>query len=308
MQRWRADLSLVLVTAIWGSTFVIVKNALDAVGPFVFIAARFWVAAPALLAAVLWRRLPVSKRLLRQGMMTGVFLTAGFVTQTFGLQTTAAGKAAFITGLSVVLVPVFAAVLLRKPPARSAAVGVVLAAVGMGLMTLDGGLTFAPGDLWVLACAVAFAGHILATGQFSPNHAVLPFTLVQLGTVAVLSTIAAPFFEGGALLLPPRAVPAVLYLGLAATAFVFGAQSWAQRHTTPTHTALIFSLEPVFAALFAMAFAGEALATREWIGGALILLGMLVAELCGDRRPEADVHAINVVRTMQGRDESTKLA
>lgn len=293
MQRWKADIALVLVTAIWGSTFVVVKNALDVVGPLVFVATRFWVAGGALLCLVVWRRSAKTPHLLRDGAITGFFLTVGYVMQTIGLQTTEAAKAAFITGLSVVLVPVFAATLLRKPPTRAATVGVVMATVGLGFLTLNLNqrLTFAPGDLWVLACAVGFAAHITSTARFAPHHEVLPFTVVQLLTTALLATAAALLFERHALLPPASTLPAIVYMGLIASAFVFGVQTWGQRHTTPTHTALIFALEPVFAALFAVAFAGEILEIREWIGGALILLGMIIAEVRNGakKKPEATI-------------------
>jgi len=287
MQRWKADSALVWVTAIWGSTFVVVKNALDVVGPLVFVAVRFWVAGGALVGLLLLQRkisprpIPVRWRALRAGAFTGVFLTLGYVPQTIGLQTTEAAKAAFITGLSVVLVPLFAATLLRKPPTRAATVGVLMATIGLGFLTLDLNqrLILAPGDLWVLLCAVGFAAHITSTARFAPHHDVLPFTAAQLLTTAALSTGAALLFERHALLPPVSTLPAIVYMGFIATAFVFGVQTWGQRHTTPTHTALIFALEPVFAALFAVAFAGEILEIREWIGGALILLGMIVAEV-----------------------------
>jgi len=287
MQRWKADIALVLVTAIWGSTFVVVKNALDVVGPLVFVAARFWIAGGALAGLLFLQRkiasrpIPIRSRALRDGALTGVFLTLGYVPQTIGLQTTEAAKAAFITGLSVVLVPVLAATLLRKPPTRAAAFGVFVAAIGMGLLTLDPNQRFvlAPGDLWVLLCAIGFASHITSTARFAPHHDVLPFTATQLLATAVLATGAALLFERHALLPPVSTLPAIVYMALIATAFVFGVQTWGQRHTTPTHTALIFALEPVFAALFAVVFAGEILEMREWLGGALILLGMIIAEV-----------------------------
>lgn len=289
MKRWKADIALVVVTAIWGSTFIVVKNALDVVGPLVFVAVRFWVAGGVLVGLLLLQRktasqpIPIQPRALQAGAFTGVFLTLGYVPQTIGLQTTEAAKAAFITGLSVVLVPLFAATLLRKPPTRTATFGVLMATVGLGFLTLNLNqrLTLAPGDLWVLMCAVGFAAHITSTARFAPHYDVLPFTATQLLTTAALATIAALLFERHALLPPTSAWPAIVYMALIATAFVFGVQTWGQRHTTPTHTALIFALEPVFAALFAVAFAGEILEAREWLGGALILLGMIVAEVGG---------------------------
>jgi drug/metabolite transporter (DMT)-like permease len=279
IRRWQADLALVGVTLIWGSTFVIVKQSLVSVGPLVFVTARFWVAALVLLAVYLARRPSADRQAWRDGGLTGLFLTAGFITQTIGLQTTEAGKAAFITGLSVVLVPVIVALLFGARPSRPALVGVVMAAVGLGLLTLDRRLRPATGDLWVLACAFAFALHILSTGHFTLRHDVLSFTLAQLLTVALLTSGAALVFERGGLSLLLRVWPAVLYMGLGATALVFGVQTWAQRHTTSTHTALVFSLEPVFAAIFAALFAGEVLTLREGLGGGLVLGGMLAAEL-----------------------------
>ncbi len=311
MLRVRADLALLTVTLIWGTTFVVVKQTLATLPPLVLVSARFWVAGLVLLGVMLiWRWDFGSKQkskgnrrdgvatgdvraLVREGALTGLVLTAGFVTQTLGLQTTAAGKSAFITGLSVVIVPALAALLLKKPPTRAVAAGVALATVGMGLLTLDGALRLTPGDWWTLACAGCFALHIISTAHFAPRHAALPFTLAQLLTVAVLTSLAAIVAQPQALLaqeqtaaaILPRvaglsqALPAVLYLGIAATAVVFGLQTWAQRHTTPTHTALIFTLEPVFAAIFALALAGEILTGQEWLGGILILAGMLLAEL-----------------------------
>ncbi len=310
MQRWRSDLALVVVTLIWGSTFVIVKHTLDTVSPFVLISARFWAATVALCIAYfvvhsgrvleLWKcefgalkslrlvlkqvkRNPVpfvgTTSLIRDGFLTGLILAGGFITQTLGLMTTKAGKTAFITGLNVVMVPVFSIFLLRKPPALSAMIGVLLATVGLGFLTLDKNLTLAPGDVWVLVCAVFFALHIIVTDRISPRHEVLAYTLVQMVTVATVSLVVALFLERGSLVPPLSAVPAVLYLGVAATALVFGLQTWAQRHTAPTRTALIFILEPVFAAVFAVILTHERLHRQEWFGGGLILLGMIVAEM-----------------------------
>jgi drug/metabolite transporter (DMT)-like permease len=287
VRRWQADLALVGVTLVWGSTFVVVKQSLESVGPLVFVAARFWTAALTLTLLSLAHRFPTTWSTWRDGAFTGLFLTLGFVTQTIGLQSTEAGKAAFITGLSVVLVPLMVGLLFRARPSRPALVGVGLAAVGLGLLTLNRHLQPTPGDLWVLACAFAFALHIVSTGRFTARHDVWAFTLVQLLTVAVLTTFVAFFTERGALLPPLEVLPAVLYMGVVATALIFGTQTWAQRHTTSTHTALIFSLEPVFAALFAALFAGEVLSLREGVGGALVLGGMLTAEL-GDARIRKD--------------------
>ncbi|MBN1260499.1 MAG: DMT family transporter [Anaerolineae bacterium] len=289
MRRWIADIALALVALIWGSTFVLVKSSLSDVGPLVFVAGRFWVGALALAPFVLHRRAWLTSQLIREASLTGALLALGYTTQTVGLQTTEAGKAAFITGLSVVLVPIFAGVWLRQSPGGSAWLGVCLAAGGLALMTLDRAVALVPGDFWVLACAFGFALQITATARFAPSHAVLAFALVQLVAAAMLTTLAALGVEREALAPPPSVWPALLYMGVAATALVFGLQTWAQRHTDPTHTALIFALEPVFGAVFAVIFAREVLSLREWAGGALILLGMLAAELGAGRVPHRDI-------------------
>jgi len=288
MQRWQADLTLAGVTLIWGSTFVIVQNALDAVSPLTFVAWRFILAA-VVLGGLFHRRMrSLTRADLLAGGWLGTFLAGGFIFQTIGLQTTSSAKAAFITGLSVVIVPVLATLWLRKPPGRAPIVGIVLATVGLGVLTLDRNLSVQSGDLWVLACALMFALHIVGVSHFSPNHDTIRLTVVQIGVVAVLGTAAAFVFERPTLALSVEAWEAIAFTGVAATALVFSLQVHVQRFTTPTHTALLFSLEPVFAAFFGWWLGGELLGPREWIGCGLILGGMLVAELGGGGSEEAE--------------------
>ncbi len=291
MSRWQADITLVLVTLIWGSTFVVVKGALDAVGPLTFVAWRFTVAALAL-ALLFHRRVrALSRAELRAGGIIGVWLALGYILQTIGLQYTTTGKAGFITGLSVVLVPVIAALWLRQPPGAWTAAGVAMATAGLGLLTLDASLRPAPGDLWVLGCAVAFAMHIISVSRFAPHHDPLSLTVVQIAVVALIALGGAFIFETPEVRLPRATWAAILFTALAATVVALGLQNSVQPFTTPTHTALIFSLEPVFAAFFGWWLAGEVLGLKELVGGALILAGMVVAELGGllaaDRTPSA---------------------
>ncbi len=283
MRRVKADLALLLITLIWGSTFVVVKGALDTVGPLVFVASRFWLAVLVLGGAVLIFRLRPGAHGWRDGIIAGCCLAVGYITQTIALQTSGAGKTAFITGLCVVLVPIFSALLLRQAPSRPALAGVVMATIGLGLMTLGPGTVFQPGDGWALVCVLGFALQIIATARFAPRHPVLWFTFVQLLTVAVLTTAAALVFEREALWPAPTAWPSIIYMAWGATALVFGLQSWGQRYTSSTHAAVIFALEPVFGAIFAAIFAQEFLTPVGWVGGGLILLGMLASELNGLR-------------------------
>jgi drug/metabolite transporter (DMT)-like permease len=296
-RRLRADLALLGVAAVWGGTFVMVKDALAFAGPFTFLALRFTIAtlvlAPLVLGVALRRRqappLPDPRRpgLVTAGALLGALLVAGYGFQTAGLRFTGAGRAAFITGLSVVLVPLMAALVLRRRVARGVWVGVALATLGLALLTAppfplgEGRLDAAPnlGDLLVLGCAVVFAAHIVVVGEVAPRFDVLGLTLAQLATAALGGwLLALPFERPTPDQLAPI-LPAAAFTGVFATVVAFGVQVYAQRFTTPTHTALIFSMEPVFGALFAFLVAGEVLAPPALLGCALILAGMVVAQL-----------------------------
>ena len=279
-----------------------VKNAVASFPVFSFLALRFAFAALALLPFVVLRRgnarasvvgskaapsplLPSSPLLLAKRaaapVLLGVALFAGYAFQTAGLHLTTPAKAGFITGLSVVIVPLFAALILRQPPSRNAWLGVGLAVVGLAFLTLQPGLQVAPGDLLVLACAFAFAAHILLTGYFAPRYDPLSLTLGSIITVAILSGAAALIFDRP--LDPAALTPSVLFAaaftGVLATSVAFGLQTSAQRFTTATHTALIFAAEPVFAGLFSFLLIGEVLGLKQVLGCLLILAGMVVAEM-----------------------------
>jgi drug/metabolite transporter (DMT)-like permease len=283
MKRWQADLTLGIVALIWGSTFVVVQNALDAVGPLTFVAFRFMVAL-AFLAVLFHRRIrQITRQDILSGGLIGIWLALGYIFQTVGLQSTTTAKAGFITGLSVVIVPVLATVLLRRPPGRGPVIGIIAATLGLGLLTLNRDLSVQSGDLWVLGCAFAFAMHITSVAYFSPRHDSIRLSLAQIAAVAVLGLGTAVGFETPTLDLPVRAWGAILFTGALATALAYGLQVHVQRFTTPTHTALLFSLEPVFAAFFGWWWNHEELGVKALIGCGLILTGMIVAEL-GDHR------------------------
>jgi len=273
-----ADLSLLLVTAIWGTTFVVVKDTLQVLPPFTLIALRFTFAVVAL-ALLFGRRLRgISWTDVRSGMLVGVFLFVGFATQTLGLQLSPASTSAFITGLSVVLVPLVALVWLKHRPATGAIVGVAAAAIGLGLLTIKDSLSFAPGDTLTFGCAVAFAFHIVAVGKFAPKMDALVLTLVQLAFTGLLSWGVALTVEHPTIVWTPGLLLVLLYMGVVATGLVFCIQNVAQRFTPATHTALIFTMEPVFAAFFAFIWLGEQMGGRAGFGAVLILAGMLAAE------------------------------
>ena len=297
-QRW-ADLALLAVAGAWGATFVMVKDALAEVGPLTFVALRFALGAAAMLpflragwvgetsADSSWARRGAP--LARAGVLAGICLFAGYAFQTAGLQFTGAGRAGFITGLSVVIVPIVSALARRHPVGRAAAFGVGLATCGLALLSADAlgaePWSVSVGDLLVFGCAWAFALHILALGRFAPEYGAVGLAFVQILAVALLSAAAAAIWEQPTWHELVAATPAAAFTGLICTGLAFAVQTHAQRFTTPTHTALIFSAEPVFAAAFAYLVAGERLGGPELLGCGLILLGMLVVQLApGDAR------------------------
>ncbi len=283
-----ADVSLLLVTAIWGGTFVMVKEAVSAFPVFAFLFIRFTLATLSLLPLRSWLEgrfrffRPMGARggihALAAGALLGVVLTAGYGFQTFGLQYTTPAKAGFITGLSVVMVPILATVLMRKPPEPGIWWGVILATVGLALLSLNRDLRPQLGDVLVFFCAISFALHILVTGHLAPGHAPLLLTLGQLATTAILSGIISLAWEWPWPPLNTQMLFAAFFTGLLASTLAFTLQTLAQRFTTPSHTALIFSTEPVFAAMFSFLLAAEPITLRTVAGGSLILAGMLVAE------------------------------
>ncbi len=286
-QQLAADGALLFVTAIWGATFVMVQDAVSAYPVFAFLALRFTLAALVLLPFFLRLDRPArSERMVRSwlpGMAVGVALFAGYAFQTFGLRYTTPAKAGFITGLSVVLVPLGQALFLRRAPGRGPVLGVILATAGLGLLSLEPDLSIRLGDVLVLGCAVSFAAHILLVGRFAPTWPPIRLAFVQIATVAVLSSGMALAVEQPLSWPPGNVWFAAAFTGLLATSLAFFLQSRAQQATSPTHTALIFAAEPVFAGLFSFLLIGEVLGPRQILGSALIVAGMLAAELVKGR-------------------------
>lgn len=275
-----ADLLLFMVTAIWGGTFVMVKDAVSTYPVYHFLAIRFALATVGLAVVAARRVRGLGWRGVGAGALIGLFLFMGYAFQTVGLQYTTASKAGLITGMSVVMVPILSALVIRRAPGRAAVVGVALATVGLVLLTLgpDTQLRVERGDLLVLGCALGFALHIVSVSVFAPRSDPLGLTLVQVATVAALSGAVA-FGQGPRPAPTPQAWYAALFTGVLATALAFALQNSLQRHTTPTHTALIFAAEPVFAALFGVWLAGETLLHRGIAGGVLIVAGTLASEV-----------------------------
>jgi drug/metabolite transporter (DMT)-like permease len=285
--RLRADLALVGVVFIWGTSFVIVKTALDDASPLAFLLLRFVVAGLALLAISGRFLRPSDPATLRAGAVIGFFLFAGFAFQTVGLQHTTPTKSAFITALSVPFVPLLLVLLFRRRPRWEVLAGITAATLGMYLLTVPpGAFQIARGDLLTLGCAVAFAGHIVAIGRYAPRYGHAHLALWQVLAALALFVVVAPVaglagLDAFEVRWSGRLLVALGVTGVLATALAFSVQTWAQQFTLPTHTAIIFSLEPVFAALTSILVTGERLGWRGLAGAGLILFGVLLVELRG---------------------------
>lgn len=300
-----ADGALLLITVAWGATFVAVKDAVASVPVFTFLTLRFGLAGLVLGAWLAARRamgrrgaapagggakrpgrpgptsrLAVMARGAGPGLAAGGLLFAGYALQTLGLRFTTPGKAGFITGLSVVLVPILDALVFRRPQERAAVLGAVVAAAGAAAMFAEpADLAVRRGDLLVLGCAAAFGGHVVAVGRLGPRSDAAGFALWQVVAVTALSAAAALVEGWDAGPVDAQVAGTLLLTGPLVSGLLLVVQAWGQRHTSPAHAAVIFAAEPIFAAAFGAAMAGERFGARALAGGSLILAGMLAAEL-----------------------------
>jgi drug/metabolite transporter (DMT)-like permease len=281
-------LLLVMIAFIWGSTFVLVKEALNDASPLALNSARMIVAA-VLLAFFYRKKIAVlTKPALMAGVLVGVFLYAGYAFQTSGLKLTTPSKSAFLTGTSSVLVPLFLVAIWHVRIHLWRVVGILLALVGLFLMTVPGGpgglADFANvnlGDLLTVGCAICFTFHVIFVGRASQRFPFEQVAFLQVGTAAILMTLSTPLLEHPYFRATPTVIAAILITGVLCTAVAFSIQSWAQQFTPATHTALIFTTEPVFAWLTSFIYLHERLGLRAGAGAVLILGGVLISELLG---------------------------
>ncbi|MFC4426230.1 DMT family transporter [Deinococcus navajonensis] len=288
----RGILLLVLVTAVWGSTFAVVKSLGEQLPPSVLIAWRFTLASLALLPvlALTPRRSPAPRSaarrpLWRDGLILGAWLMAGYGTQTVALQTTGANRAAFFTALSVVLVPVWLTLVQGRRMPLTLWVALPLAVLGLGLLSWEGG-ALVIGDAWALACAVTYAGFIVALEGAAPRHHPLPFTFAQVVAVTLLAWVWAAFSAPGLLWPPQTAWGPLLYLGVAATALTTLMQTVGQRSVSAAEASLIYALEPVTATLFSFLLIQERVGWRGAVGGALVVVATVLSQRTGAPQPE----------------------
>jgi drug/metabolite transporter (DMT)-like permease len=266
-------LLLVGTTLVWGTTFPLLKNAVTTLSPAILVCSRFSIGALVLLPFC--RHFNV--RLLRDGAILGGVIYLSFVTQVIGLQTTSSNRSAFITSLNVIMVPLLG-FLLGRSLSRRVWVSAGLALTGIGVLSWEGG-ALGVGDLWIFGCALSYAVYILLMEAIAPQHPPLALTIYQLMTTSLLGLIwAVP-----ELLEQAQAIrqnwAAIAYLGIMATAMTTWTQAIAQRHINATETAIVYALEPVFAAIFSFWWLGESLGTRGLVGGAMVIVATVLSQI-----------------------------
>lgn len=283
--RTQADLSMLIVSFIWGATFVIVKNALQDIGPFLFVGLRFSLAFLVLLVLAFREMIKIRWSTLGAGSLLGFFLFIGYIFQTMGLQYTTSSNAGFVTGVSVVLVPIIYALLHKRKPSLPTILIVVIATVGLYLISVPvGSLTLTYGDFLVLIGAFGFAMHITYVDYHSHNHNAVAITGIQILVVGLICLAIGWVREPFPAQFTYPLIFALIVTAVFATALAFLLQNYMQRFSTPTDFAVILSTEPVFAALAGYLWAGERLSRQGMIGAGLILAAMLLAILIKKKR------------------------
>lgn len=277
-----AEFMLITVTLFWGATFPIVKDAIGEMPVMAFLWVRFAMAS-VLLAMIAGRTgfATLDRRGWRLGIFLGTLLFLSYLFQTFGLERTSSANAGFLTGLGVVWVPLLAGPLLKKPAAFGSKVGVGLALLGLLMLSWQSPWTLNIGDLLVVICSIFIGLHILGLDAFTKGYDGRALTFVQIATMTAWCCLGSLIFEPvswpqqwtGSLIF------AFLITSVFATAYAFWAMTTFQNRTTPTRAALIYTLEPVFAAIFSIWLAGDRLTMVGWAGGAMIVIGMIVAEV-----------------------------
>jgi drug/metabolite transporter (DMT)-like permease len=287
-----ATAALLGVTAVWGSTFFLIHDLLTRVPTLDFLAVRFAIASVTLVALAprALGRLTAESR--RQAAVLGCLYGVAQILQTAGLARTPASVSGFITGMYVVATPIFAALILRSRIGRSTWVAVLLAMAGLGVLTLSG-FSIGYGEGLIFVAAMIYALHIVGLGAWSEPGQALGMSIVQLMVITVICLVCtAP----NGMVLPDQLGDwlSVVYMAVVAGAAAMIGQTWAQAHLPPARAAIIMSMEPVFAALFAVLFGGESATIRMLVGGVMVLAAMLIVELVPRRRVEAEVTHIAV--------------
>lgn len=289
----RADLMLLVVTVFWGASYILTKLALDVLQPFNLTALRLLIAF-AVSALVFYKNILKSDiRTIKYSLILAVLLVGMFISMSFGLRYTTASNAGFLISLAVIIIPIFSYVFLKQKIEKRVLIGVCIAPIGIALLTLNSQLSVGVGDLLCILCAVFSAVHVVTMGVFTKKVDSISLGILQLGFAGLFSIVFSFFTE--TVRLPNTTVSwgATLALSILCTAFGYIVQATAQKYTSATHAGLIFSLEPVFSAILGFVFLEEILPPRGYMGAAILLLSVLIAEV-GFRKKDEKVEEVNI--------------
>ena len=293
--------ALLLMTIIWGGTFVIVKESLNDISTLLFVGLRFGIAAVVLFVVLQFKKTKIDKKIILPGALLGVWLFLGFLTQTAGLKFTSASKSGFLTGSLVVMIPIFQTIIEKKIPTRGAIIGTALVFLGVVFLSSRGnsipdffsnlGNDFNIGDWLTLLCAAFFALHIVFMDIISPKYEFWNLLFFQLATVAILNLFFSFIFSYTAIepirfSLSKNLIIGILYTALLATLVNFALQTKYQKVVSPTKAGIIYSFEPVFAAIFAFFILSEKITNFGLAGCAMIFLGLIVSEVFDSYFPQ----------------------
>ncbi|CAH2213594.1 DMT family transporter [Tepidibacter aestuarii] len=279
-RQLKADLALLFVTIGWGASFILTKNSLSELETYNFLAIRFLIAFIISSCVFFKNMIKSDKKTIKYGLILGIILYAHYAFQTVGLNYTTASKSAFITGSNVIMVPILSALMIKQSPKRKSLISAMLALIGLAMLTLNENITSINiGDIYTLVCAGVFAIYIIFVGKYTWECESISLAVVQFGVVAFLSAVTSIAMESP--IVPSRndVWMNIIILSVVCTSGAFIIQSVAQKFTTSNHTALIYSAEPVFAAMFGYFLYSEVITIKTGIGAFLILLGMIISEV-----------------------------
>lgn len=275
----KANILMVIVTMFWGLSYTFMVMGLEALETYNIVAFRCSIAF-IVAGLIFYKKMKkVQSKTFFYAAIQGFLLFVVFSLSLFGLETTSASNAGFILSLTVVLVPIFMSILDRKLPSRTVTFAIISTMIGISILTLNESLTFHSGDVLIAIAAFAYSIYLILNSSFTKKVESISYGISQLGFAAFFAIVFCLLFETPTIPTTSNGWIAIIGLGLICTAFCFIAQSVAQQYTSPTHTGLIFSLEPLFAAFFAMVFLDEVITNQLIIGGTFILIGNLVAQM-----------------------------
>ncbi|MGE4319247.1 MAG: DMT family transporter [Deferribacterales bacterium] len=280
LREYLADTSLITISLIWGSTFIIVKKTVELFEPITFVGLRFTLAFLIMLPFCWSRRKYFNTRLLKDGLIIGVSLFIVFTFQTLALKYSPASEVGFLTGLYVLFVPVLSAVFLKKYPHIFSWIGVIFSAMGMMMITMTDSLSLSLGQTFAILNAFFIGIQIILTDTYSRKHDVILLTAIEIGTVAVFSMIYSVLFENPdySQLKHSYVFYSLMFNAVIATVFCFFIQMAMQKHTTPTKAAIMFTIEPISSAFFSFFIGSEIMLFKQYAGAAMIVAAIILAE------------------------------